>query len=57
LKLHRKCGRTLKARIRPLYLSLVVRDLTAFSLQLNRFFRTFGADKSRSLLLSIICRI
>jgi hypothetical protein len=24
---------------------------------LNWFFRTFGADKSRSLLLSIICRI
>jgi hypothetical protein len=26
-------------------------------LYLSRFFRTFGADKSRSLLLTIICRI
>jgi len=27
----------------------------AVTLHSNRFFRTFGADKSRSLLLSIIC--
>jgi hypothetical protein len=42
-----RCRAALKARIRPLYLSMVFRDLTAFSLHLNRFFRTFGAGKKR----------
>jgi hypothetical protein len=32
-------------------------ELYGVALHSNRFFRTFGADKSRSLVLSIICTI